>query len=102
MFTLKQTDVFENWFKALRDLKAKDRIATRISRLADHGHFGDFKSLDENVSELRFHFGPGYRVYFTQRGETIILLLAGGDKSSQKRDIRNAIQLAKESMEDDN
>jgi putative addiction module killer protein len=81
--------------KALRDTEAKARIAARVRRLA-FGNPGDVKPVGEGVSELRIHYGPGYRVYFVQRGTTLIVLLCGGDKKSQQRDIETAKQLAKE------
>ena len=93
---IKQTDVFERWFRRLRDTVAKRRILARLEAIEAADYFGDHKHLDESVSELRFHFGPGYRIYYTIRGETLVLLLAGGDKSSQQSDIVKAMQLAKE------
>ncbi len=87
--------MFAKWFASLRDRTAKARIATRILYLGD-GNFGDAKSLGGAVHELRLHFGPGYRVYFTQRGERLILLLCGGDKGSQSRDIARAKQIEAE------
>ena len=94
MFELRQTEHFEKWFFSMRDKQAQRRIAARLSVIREVGHFGDFKPVGHDVLELRFHFGPGYRVYYTVRGETIVLLLAGGDKSSQQRDISKAIELA--------
>ena len=79
----------------LKDRQAKRRIQARID-LVEFGHFGDCKPVGEGVSELRIHAGPGYRVYFTQRGFEIVVLLAGGDKSSWDRDIKTALQLAHE------
>lgn len=86
------------WYERLKDRQAKARIAVRIRRM-QFGNFGDAKSVGEGVSELRFAFGPGYRVYFTERNGEIIILLAGGDKSTQRRDIEKAKQLAQD-MED--
>jgi len=95
MNTFHQTDIFSNWLKSLRDIKAKARIVVRI-RSAEHGNFGDCVPVGEGVSEMRLHFGPGYRLYFWQQGSQIYWLLAGGDKSSQKRDIERAKDLRRE------
>ncbi len=91
------TDKFDSWFTLLRDNQAKRRIQARIHR-AESGHFGDCKPVGEGVSEMRIDVGPGYRVYFIQRGEglEIVILLAGGDKSTQNQDIKMALQLALE------
>ena len=94
MFQLRKTDVYAIWIDALRDLQGRARILVRIERLAA-GNPGDVKPVGEGVSELRIDFGPGYRVYFTQRGREIVILLAGGDKSSQSTDIKTALRLAK-------
>ena len=80
---------FSEWFNAIRDTQTQDRIQARLARLED-GNMGDCRSVGEGVSELRLHFGKGYRVYFGQIGNTIVILLCGGDKSSQKRDIAQA------------
>ena len=85
---------FTTWLAALRDSQAKARIAGRIQRLA-HGLAGDVEPVGEGVSELRIHQGPGYRVYFLMHGSTVVVLLCGGDKSSQVRDIKAAKALAK-------
>jgi putative addiction module killer protein len=82
-----------NWFKSLRDRQAKARIDIRIRRLS-MGNPGDVKPVGQGVSELRIDYGPGYRVYFIQQGETLIILLAGGDKRTQDRDIKTALDLA--------
>ena len=95
MFTLRRTDVFAKWIDALADVKGRARVLARIERLS-MGHAGDVKSVGDGVSELRIDFGPGYRVYFAKVGGVIIVLLAGGDKSSQARDIRAAIRLARD------
>jgi putative addiction module killer protein len=95
MYEVLQTSVYAAWFRSLRDMTAKGRIVARIERV-QLGNLGDVKSLGEGLHELRMDFGPGYRVYFTRRGEQIILLLCGGDKSSQQRDIARARQLASE------
>jgi putative addiction module killer protein len=95
MIEFKQTAQFRKWFGRLRDPKAVGAIVSRLDRLA-YGHAGDVAPVGQGVSELRIHYGPGYRVYFQQRGDTIILLLCGGSKSSQARDIKRAQQLATE------
>lgn len=92
---IRQTGEFRNWLDALRDRKARLRIDDRLKRLA-HGHSGDTKSVGGGVFELRLQFGPGYRVYYIWQGDVLILLLNGGDKDSQTRDIAKARQLAKE------
>jgi len=94
MNTFLRSEEFDTWLAALKDRKGRARILDRI-RSAERGNFGDCEPVGEGVSEMRIHFGPGYRVYFTRRGEVVYLLLLGGDKSSQKRDIRRAIQLAR-------
>jgi putative addiction module killer protein len=94
MFQIRKTDVYANWLDGLNDLSGRARILVRIERLAA-GHPGDMKSVGDGVNELRIHFGPGYRVYFTQSGREIVILLAGGDKSSQSADIKTALKLAK-------
>jgi putative addiction module killer protein len=94
MLQIRKTDVYAIWIDALRDLQGRARILVRIERLAA-GNPGDVKPVGEGVSELRIDFGPGYRVYFTQRGREIVILLAGGDKSSQSTDIKTALRLAK-------
>jgi putative addiction module killer protein len=88
-----QTPEFANWFRSLRDAVARGRIAKRIV-LLEGGHFGDVKSVGDAVSELRIDHGPGYRLYFTRRGEALVLLLIGGDKGSQRRDIAKAKEIA--------
>ncbi|MFL1475212.1 type II toxin-antitoxin system RelE/ParE family toxin [Acinetobacter baumannii] len=95
MYEIKTTETFDEWFDSLRDTQGKARINARLRRV-ELGNFGDAEPVGENVSELRFFFGPGYRVYFIQEGDEIIVLLAGGDKSSQQKDIDKAIELAKE------
>ena len=94
MNTFHSSDVFDAWLAALKDKIGRARVALRI-RSAEHGNFGDCEPVGEGVSEMRIHFGPGYRVYFTRRGEVLYLLLLGGDKSSQKRDIKSAIKMAR-------
>lgn len=95
MMKVFQTDEFSRWLKGLRDASAKARILVRIERLAE-GSPGDVAPVGEGVSELRIHHGAGYRVYFIRRGEEVVVLLCGGDKSSQASDIMRAKRLAKE------
>jgi putative addiction module killer protein len=92
---IRETATFSAWLKALRDSQSRARIAARIRRLA-FGNAGDVRPVGEGVSELRIHWGPGYRVYYIQRGAILIVLLCGGDKSTQARDIAIASKLAKE------
>ena len=93
MLQIRKTDVYAECIDNLRDQQARARILVRVERLAA-GNPGDIKPVGSGVSELRIHFGPGYRVYFTQRGQDIVILLAGGDKSSQSNDIQTALHLA--------
>ncbi|KWS11029.1 type II toxin-antitoxin system RelE/ParE family toxin (plasmid) [Pseudomonas savastanoi pv. phaseolicola] len=95
MIEIKQTATFMSWESKLKDQRAKAAIAARIFRLAN-GLPGDVSPVGQGVSELRIHYGPGYRVYFQQRGMEIVILLCGGDKSSQSRDIEMAKRLANE------
>jgi putative addiction module killer protein len=95
MIEIQETDVYRRWFEGLRDTAAQFRIGVRIRRL-ELGNFGDVKPVGDGVSELRITYGPGYRVYLTQRGQTLVVLLAGGDKSSQSRDIERAKRLARD------
>jgi putative addiction module killer protein len=95
MLEVRQTDSYAEWFENLRDRAAKTRIDMRIRRLSI-GNPGDSKPVGEGVSELRVDHGPGYRIYFIQKGNVYVVLLAGGDKSSQDKDIRNAKLLARE------
>ena len=97
MLEVKQTATYHKWMNKLKDSKAKALIVDRVFRLAN-GLPGDVKSVGQGVSELRVHYGPGYRVYFKQQGNTIIVLLCGGDKGSQNRDIDTARRLAKETQ----
>ena len=95
MLEVRRTTAFVEWLKGLRNLQARARIAKRIDRIAP-GNFGDAKSVGGGVSELRFAFGPGYRVYYTLRDNVVVILLCGGDKDSQSRDIERATAMAKE------
>ena len=90
---IRKTETFERWFQGLRDVRAIARINVRIRRLA-LGNPGDVKPVREGISELRIDYGPGYRIYFIQRGKELIILLAGGDKRTQSRNIEKAIALA--------
>ena len=94
MVEVRQTEVFSKWLRELRDRQARARIQTRIDRL-QLGLAGDVKPVGEGVSELRIDYGPGYRVYFVQRGRELVILLAGGDKRTQDGDIKTAKQLAR-------
>jgi putative addiction module killer protein len=94
MVEVRQTEVFFKWLCDLRDRQARARILTRIDRL-HLGLIGDLKPVGEGVSELRIDYGPGYRVYFTQRGKNLVILLTGGDKRTQDRDIKTAVELAR-------
>ncbi len=93
MFEVQQTNEYAKWFAKLRDQRAKSRINVRIRRL-ELGNFGDVKSVGGNVSEIRVPEGKGYRVYFTRKGDTIVILLCGGNKGSQERDIKRAHEMA--------
>jgi putative addiction module killer protein len=92
---IRQTENYVEWFHGLRDRVTKTRIDIRIRRLS-LGNPGDVKPVGEGVSELRIDHGPGYRVYFVMRGEMLVVLLAGGDKRSQERDIKKALELARQ------
>jgi putative addiction module killer protein len=94
MFDVRKTDIFAKWLDGLDDTRARARVQARIERLAG-GNPGDVKPVGGGVSELRIDYGPGYRVYFTRAGREIIVLLAGGDKSTQDADIKLAIRLAR-------
>jgi putative addiction module killer protein len=95
MLDLKQTETFRKWWTRLKDERARGAIFGGLDRLA-YGHAGDVEPVGEGVSELRIHYGPGYRVYFQTRGNTVIVLLCGGDKGTQKKDIKTAKRLAQE------
>ena len=93
MVDILKTDTFDKWFRGLRDVRAKARIDERIERFAN-GNPGDVKPVCSGVCEMRIDYGPGYRLYYVQRGKMLIILLCGGDKSSQRRDVTKAIELA--------
>ena len=95
MIEIRQTETYSQWFSNLRDHQAQARIDIRVRRLS-MGNPGDVKPVGKGVSELRIDYGQGYRVYFIQRGETLIILLAGGDKQTQERDIKTALNLAQD------
>ena len=94
MIEIRQTDEYARWFEGLRDRQSRFRIIARVRRLS-LGNPGDVRSVGEGVSEMRIDCGPGYRVYFTERGRTVVFLLAGGDKKTQSRDIEKAKELAR-------
>jgi putative addiction module killer protein len=94
MIEIRQTETYKKWFATLKDRNARMRIDVRIRRMS-LGNPGDVKPVGEGVSELRIDYGPGYRIYFVQRGEVLIILLCGGDKSTQAGDIQKAHQLAR-------
>jgi putative addiction module killer protein len=94
MVEIRKTEACAEWIDGLRDLRARARLQVRIERLAS-GNPGDVEPVGEGVSELRIDYGPGYRVYFKPRGSELIILLAGGDKSTQAKDIRTALRLAR-------
>jgi len=95
MKIIQTTEVFDTWFAGLTDKQAARRVQVRIDR-AEGGNFGDCEPVGEGVSEMRIHYGPGYRVYFAQRGMEVVILLAGGDKSTQSRDIKTALEIARQ------
>jgi len=98
MVELRKTERFARWIDGLRDLRARARILARLDRLAESNP-GDVKPVGEGVSELRIDYGPGYRVYFKARGRTVVILLAGGDKRTQSRDVKIALRLARDLSE---
>jgi putative addiction module killer protein len=93
MVEIRKTETFVKWIDALKDIRARARILVRIERLAA-GNPGDVKAVGEGVSELRIDYGPGYRVYFKKQGQKVVILLAGGDKRTQTKDIKTALRLA--------
>ena len=94
MIEIRKTELFAQWLDGLRDLRARARVQVRIERLAQ-GNAGDVQPVGRGVSELRINYGPGYRVYFTKRGQSVVILLAGGDKRTQSADIKTALRLAR-------
>ena len=94
MHSIQTTEVFDTWFAGIKDKQASRRVQARIDR-AEDGNLGDCEPIGEGVSEMRIHYGPGYRVYFVQRGIEIIILLAGGNKATQAKDIKTAIEIAR-------
>ncbi len=94
MVEIRKTATFSKWIDSLRDIRARARVQARIERLAV-GHAGDAKPVGEGVSELRINYGPGYRVYFKKQGRSVVVLLAGGDKKTQSRDVKTALRLAR-------
>lgn len=99
MFIIRETEEFRAWLEALRDQRAQVRIVARL-RYAEAGNLGDWGPIEGDVSELRIDYGPGYRLYFTRRGRVLVVILCGGDKSTQKRDIRRALRISSELGED--
>lgn len=99
MFKVLQTEEFAAWLDGLADKRAQIRVAARL-RQAEAGNLGDWQSIEGEVSEMRVHYGPGYRLYFVRRGRVVVVLLNAGDKSTQKRDIRKALKLASELGDD--
>ena len=95
MKSILTTEMFDDWLANLKDRQAARRIQVRIDR-AEEGNLGDCGPVGEGVSEMRIHYGPGYRVYFVQRGMEIVVLLAGGDKSTQAKDIKSALEIARQ------
>ncbi len=94
MYEIRKTDAYARWLDGLRDIHARARVLARVERLAA-GNPGDAKPVGEGVSELRIDYGPGYRVYYTMRGRTVVILLAGGDKRTQASDIKTALRLVR-------
>ena len=95
MHSIQTTEVFDTWFAGIKDKQASRRVQARIDR-AEDGNLGDCEPIGEGVSEMRIHYGPGYRVYFVQRGIEIIILLAGGNKATQARDIKTAVEITRQ------
>lgn len=95
MIEISQSETFKRWLSELADRRAKARIQTRLDRMAE-GHFGDVEPVGGGISEARIHYGPGYPLYFMRRGKCLVVMLCGGDKSSQSRDIEQAKTIAKD------
>jgi len=95
MYLIEKTVYFDKWLRKLKDNLAKSKILTRLKKL-ERGHFGDVKSLKDKLHELKIHHGPGYRIYYTKKGDSIILIICGGDKSTQANDIEKAKEILKE------
>jgi putative addiction module killer protein len=100
MFLVQQTEEFVAWLDALKDKRARVRIVARL-RQAEAGNLGDWQPIEGGVSEMRINFGPGYRLYFTRRGQVILIMLNAGDKSTQQKDIRRALKLLAELGEEE-
>jgi putative addiction module killer protein len=92
MIVVKRTKVYNRWFNKLKDLRARSKINSRLYQIKN-GNFGDFKSVSDGIFEIRIHYGPGYRIYYMREGEEVIILLVGGDKSTQQKDIEKAKEL---------
>lgn len=95
MFFIEKTTEFDNWLRKLKDLKAKTKILFRIQKIENYGHFGDCKSVGDGIKEFRVNYAKGYRIYFKEKAGKIIVLLIGGDKSSQQKDIEKAKKIWK-------
>ena len=95
---VEETEVYRDWINSLKDLAGRARIQVRVDRLV-HGNPGNHRNLAQGISELKIDFGPGYRVYYTIRGSRLLILLAGGDKSTQRKDILKAVELTKDVQE---
>lgn len=91
-YELRKTEIFDRWMTRLKDRSAKIKILARLDRV-ENGNFGDHKKIDKNLFELRFFFGPGYRIYYTIKGNTVVILLTGGNKTTQTKDIKKATAL---------
>lgn len=94
MIEIRKTEIFAKWIDSLNDIRARARIQARVERLAA-GNPGDVKAVGDGVSELRIDYGPGYRVYYKKHGQKVVILLAGGDKRTQAKDIKTALRLAR-------